>query len=94
MQSVKSELEVLSIPYMVKNEYASGAMGELPWQESQPELWLLDDSWLTRAKRVIDAVVVNSTETSGSAWQCEGCGEENGAAFDICWKCGRQRPEI
>ncbi|HBF72819.1 MAG TPA: DUF2007 domain-containing protein, partial [Alteromonas australica] len=31
MQSLKSELDALAIPYMIKNEYASGAMGELPW---------------------------------------------------------------
>ena len=44
LQSVKSELDALSIPYLVKNEFAGGAMGELPWQESQPELWLIDES--------------------------------------------------
>ena len=44
MQSLKSELDALAIPYMIKNEYASGAMGELPWQDTQPELWLIDDT--------------------------------------------------
>ena len=44
MQAVRSELDALSIPYMVKNEFASGAIGELPWQDSQQEVWLVDDS--------------------------------------------------
>ena len=57
LQSVKSELDALSIPYLVKNEFAGGAMGELPWQESQPELWLIDESWSTRANKVVNSLM-------------------------------------
>ena len=44
IQAVRSELDALSIPYLVKNEYAGGAVGELPWQDAQQELWLIDDT--------------------------------------------------
>ena len=56
LQAVRSELDALSIPYMVKNEFASGAIGELPWQDSQQEVWLVDDSWYARASKVIEPV--------------------------------------
>lgn len=26
-------------------------------------------------------------------WRCEGCGESNTAAFEICWQCRSPRPE-
>jgi hypothetical protein len=94
IQAVRSELDALSIPYLVKNEFAGGALGELPWQEAQPELWLVDESWYARASKVIDALFsVNSEQTSPSHqdWVCSECGEENGGAFEVCWQCNEGR---
>lgn len=96
IQAVRSELDALSIPYMVKNEYAAGAIGELPWQDAQPELWLVDDSWYARASLVIERLLTkDSTGISNPRfdWVCDDCGEENGEAFDICWFCSEgKRP--
>lgn len=97
MQSLKSELDALGIPYMIKNEYASGAMGELPWQDTQPELWLIDDTWQARAKQVIEALMaqgVSSKREHTQEWVCRNCEEINGAAFDFCWQCEHQRHEV
>jgi hypothetical protein len=93
MQAVRSELDALSIPYMVKNEFAGGAIGELPWQDTQQEVWLVDDSWYARASKVIEAIVHKSRTTNNSSedWRCGGCGEENGSAFDVCWQCGAEK---
>lgn len=92
LQSVKSELDALSIPYLVKNEFAGGAMGELPWQESQPELWLIDESWSTRANKVVNSLMDSHEPTEQFPWVCGHCNEPNGEAFDTCWKCGESRP--
>lgn len=93
MQAVRSELDALSIPYMVKNEFAGGAIGELPWQDSQQEVWLVDDSWYARASKVIEAIVQKSPNTNNSSedWRCDACCEENGSAFDVCWQCGAEK---
>lgn len=91
-QTVKSELDALNIPYMVKNEFASGAMGELPWQEAQPELWLIDEGWFTKANKVVSVVEENAKESAQRAWQCSHCHEHNGGAFDVCWQCNQSRP--
>lgn len=94
LQAVRSELDALSIPYMVKNEFASGALGELPWQEAQQELWLVDDTWFHRASQVVDGIKANFTSSQGRhgedgcEWLCNSCGEENGSAFEVCWQCG------
>jgi hypothetical protein len=29
----------------------------------------------------------------GPSWTCAGCGEQNPANFEECWKCQRNRPE-
>tara|TARA_Y100000114_G_scaffold122015_1_gene117272 strand:- start:171 stop:491 length:321 start_codon:yes stop_codon:yes gene_type:complete len=93
LQAVRSELDALSIPYMVKNEFASGAIGELPWQDSQQEVWLVDDSWYARASKVIELFIQKSNDKAVSSedWICGECSEQNGAAFDVCWQCGAEK---
>ncbi len=93
VQAVRSELDALSIPYMVKNEFASGAIGELPWQDAQQEVWLVDDSWYARASKVIEAFTQKSNKSvvPNQAWGCGNCDEENGSAFDVCWQCGADK---
>ena len=93
LQAVRSELDALSIPYMVKNEFASGAIGELPWQDSQQEVWLVDDSWYARASKVIELFIQKSNDKAVSSedWVCGNCDEENGSAFDVCWQCGAEK---
>ena len=93
LQAVRSELDALSIPYMVKNEFASGAIGELPWQDAQQEVWLVDDSWYARASKVIEAFTQKSNKSvvPNQDWVCGNCDEENGSAFDVCWQCGADK---
>ena len=93
LQAVRSELDALSIPYMVKNEFASGAIGELPWQDAQQEVWLVDDSWYARASKVIEAFTQKSNRSvvPHQDWVCANCDEENGSAFDVCWQCGADK---
>lgn len=93
MQSAKSEFDAIGIPYLVKNEFASGALGEIPWTESFPELWLVDHSWLSRATVVISSLQDTLNDEDFAQWHCNVCQEKNGAAFDFCWKCESPRPE-
>ncbi|WP_414828282.1 DUF2007 domain-containing protein [Alteromonas sp. H39] len=93
-QSVRSELDVRDIPYLVKNEFASGAIGELPWQDSQQEIWIVDDNWFPRAQAVVDAMPEPLASTqSADPWQCPQCGEVNGGAFEVCWQCEQPRKD-
>lgn len=84
-QQLRSELDALNIPYLVKNEYASGAMGELPWQETQLELWLLDEQWYAKAKLIVGELLTKNSDTT--VWKCFACGEDNEGHFSICWNC-------
>jgi len=75
------------IPCFVKNEYAIGAMGDLSPFDCWPEVWVTDDEWLSRAKKIIQQYQQQSLEKR--EWFCGGCGEKNEASFEFCWQCGR-----
>ncbi len=78
-------LQSAGIRAVVKNEYLSSAMGDLPPAECQAELWLLDASDLYRAEEILFR-----KETTGPEWTCA-CGEALGAQFTQCWRCGAYR---
>ncbi len=92
LQSVRSELDARDIPYLVKNEFAGGAVGELPWQETQQEIWLVDEQWFAKAHAIVRGVMgVSQSATTATEWRCPRCQETNGAAFDYCWQCEAPR---
>lgn len=88
LQSLRSELDEAGIPYLVKNEFAGGAVGELPWHEVQREVWLVDESWWQRACTLVQQWQSQLSTQTNEDWECPHCGESNGAAFDTCWQCG------
>jgi hypothetical protein len=84
-------LELRGIGCHIRNLYASSVTGEVPWLESLPELWVLDDRDAALALRLIRDGRAEPPGTAG-AWTCEGCGERSEAQFTACWSCGRERP--
>jgi hypothetical protein len=74
-------------------DYLSGAAGELP-ADICPTLWLIDDQDLGRAREVL-AGFLNppSCALNASPWDCPACGERVEGDFDLCWNCGRARPD-
>jgi Putative prokaryotic signal transducing protein len=81
----KNVLGAAGIRSVVKNEFLSSAMGDLPPAECQAELWLLRE-----ADQAIAEQLLFKAEPSGPEWRC-GCGEQLGAQFSQCWKCGAYR---
>jgi len=79
-------LEAEGIRAEVRNQFLSSAMGELPPNECQTELWVLRDEDASRAEAVL-----RRPPASGPAWKCPGCGETLGPQFTQCWKCGAYR---
>ncbi|MDM7859502.1 DUF2007 domain-containing protein [Alteromonas sp. ASW11-36] len=91
---IKQLLDDHGIPCYVKNEFASGAVGELAPQDVQPEIWLQDAQWQVKAKRVIDDYIAqNQASQNAQDWRCNNCQEENEGSFVICWNCQTSRPE-
>ena len=76
---------------LVRNDYLSGAAGELPPTECWPELWVLHDFQVDKAKQLV-AAFLDAGDGGRGPWTCAGCGESMEAAFSQCWQCGYERP--
>jgi len=81
----KNLLAAEGISAEVRNEFLSSAMGDLPPDECQAELWV-DGELAPRAEQVLRRPAV-----SGPDWTCVSCGESSGPQFHQCWKCGALR---
>ena len=81
----KNLLEAEGIPCEIRNEHLASILGEMPFVETWPELWIVNDLDFDRATQLITAVDAESPKTP---WRCRQCGEENEGQFAVCWKCG------
>jgi len=82
----KNLLESEGIPSRIKNEHLGSIVGEMPFIEVWPELWVINDLDYDRAKQLIGAAI--SDESPQRPWKCRKCGEDNEGQFAACWNCG------
>ena len=82
----RNVLEQAGIACLIRNEQLSGALGEVPFLECLPELWVVNDTEAGCAESMI--AELRSESTGGSPWRCPHCREENEAQFAVCWNCG------
>jgi uncharacterized protein YlaI len=72
----------------VQRAYASSIAGEIPPDQSLPEVWVVDDEQLEPARRLF-------AELRGAPqrhWVCPGCHERVDGPFEQCWNCGAMMP--
>ena len=86
----QSVLESEGIRTYLKNQFVSSIMGEIPFVEVLPELWILEDADLAMANRIIRKLREDSTLT-GPDWTCNRCDAVVEAVFDRCWNCEAPR---
>ena len=84
----KNLLESEGIAAFLKNEHFGSIMGEIPFQEVWPELWIENDLDLDRAKQLIGIAVLDE-ESPTADWRCSNCKAENEGQFAACWQCGQ-----
>lgn len=70
----------------VFNENAQGGLGQLPFTEAWPEVWVSEDRDLARAQEIVRAFEC-SPEVAANL-RCPSCAEENPSSFQLCWSCG------
>ena len=88
---VRQVLENHAIGCIVRNDFLLGAAGEIPVNETWPEVWITDDRDFERARALVDAVV-SEANVPDPPWGCV-CGEWMEGQFTDCWRCGASRPE-
>jgi hypothetical protein len=84
---LRNLLEQAGIACWIKNERLSGGLGEIPFLECLPELWVVRDDDLGPAERLL--AEIDRADDRVPAWRCRHCGESNEGQFAACWHCGR-----
>ena len=88
---MRQMLENHDIRCIVRNDFLLGGAGELPVNETWPEVWVVDDRDFDRARAFVDAIVATAN-MSDPPWCCGSCGEHMEGQFTDCWRCGAPRP--
>jgi len=88
---VRNLLEAEGIRCELRNERLGGVVGEIPFLETWPELWVAELDF-ERARELIE-LEVHSQGVEEPAWTCPDCKEPVEGQFSECWNCGHDRPE-
>ena len=86
---MQSLLESHGIKTFLRNEYGSSVVGELPFVEVIPQLFVLEEKNVARARELLQLDF--PTEGSDDDWVCPECGVDVEGNFSRCWKCGVNR---
>lgn len=77
-------LSGVGITATVQRAFASGIAGEIPPDQSLPEIWLEDGTQTERARTLLH----EWQHLPHRRWACPGCDEIIEGPFDQCWNCG------
>ena len=83
---MQSLLESHGIKTYIKNQYASSVMGEVPFVEVVPQLYVLAKEDLQRAQELLQLDLPD--QDPAEDWVCPECGIDVEGNFTRCWKCG------
>lgn len=84
---MQSLLESHGIRTFLKNEFGSSVVGELPFVEVIPQLFVLEEKDQAKAYELISAEAL--AVQPGDDWICSECSAEVDGHFAQCWKCGK-----
>lgn len=88
-QLAADTLAAVGIPTHILNTHAAGGLGELPFLQAQPEIWV-DDADAARARAMLAAA---RAVPAANEKPCPHCGEANPGHFLSCWHCGGRLPD-
>ena len=86
---MQSLLESHGIKTFIRNQFGSSVMGEVPFVEVVPQLFVLEHKDVQRAKGLLQSALAG-TDADGS-WACRECGADVESNFSHCWQCGSDR---
>ena len=81
-------LSQTGIAATVQRQYASSIAGEVPPDQTLPEIWIDDESRLEAARALLHEL----RHPRPRRWRCPGCGEQIDGPFEQCWNCGTAMP--
>ena len=85
----RQRLEQEGVECVVRNYQLSSALGEIPFTECFPELWVVDAEAWPRARKLLEQWLGESP--ASKPWSCSACGEVVEPPLATCWRCGHDR---
>lgn len=79
-------LQQAGIVAHVFNEHVQSIAGWVPPDAVQPQVWL--ERARDRPRAEVELAALQSERRQSGSVHCVGCGEENPANFELCWRCG------
>ena len=89
-QLAADALSSLGIVNHILNANAAGALGEVPFMQAQPEVWIEEDAQETRAREALAGLHDAPPRDEKT---CPHCGEINPGNFLSCWQCRGALPD-
>ena len=87
-QLLNSLLKVQGISSLLKNEGLQSGVGELPFVEMWPEVWIMEQKDWFSATCVLETFKPLDTLED---WMCARCSLTNPGTFETCWSCRAHR---
>ena len=85
---LRNVLDAAGIRAFLRNEHLLRVAGEVPFDQTWPEVWIADDSQALEAHGLIRAI---RRPQYAPGWICAQCNEWLEGQFSACWKCGTER---
>ena len=85
---VRNLLAAEGIATEIRNERLGSVIGEIPFLECAPQIWIRHALDEARARELIEQL---RTPVAGEPWTCRQCGEVLEPQFAQCWNCGAPR---
>lgn len=89
VNNARNLLDAANLQTQLKNEHASGAVGELSAIDTWPELWINEDNDYSQAMHILQPLMSQEQQPQ---WLCQQCGEHNEESFEVCWQCQTAKP--
>ena len=86
---IKNLLDSAGIRAFLRNENLVRLAGEVPFDQTWPEVWIEDDAQAATARDILEDL--RQANRYAPAWSCAQCGEGIEGQFSACWKCGTER---
>jgi hypothetical protein len=87
-QLLHSLLKVQGISSLIKNEGLQSGVGELPFVEMWPEVWIIEQKdWISAAYVLKLFKPLEPLQD----WICAVCFSTNPGTFETCWSCQANR---
>ena len=84
-------LRAAGIRCTVRNTTLISGLGEIPFLECSPEVWIDNDLDEAHAVALLAEIETgNDSAAPESSWRCR-CGESIEPQFGECWRCGASR---